>query len=231
MVMQQKGAFMNQANYYLERGKLVIKEPSLGIFIEQEFHPKIIDKTFSDCEVEKDEKGQIKKAFFLLDGELEGQVHLFYPDQSLQGEMYYKKGRLHGPSKYYSRDGILLSISWFFEGKKEGISYRYYVNGAIFSEEKYVSGELQGVQKYFYEDGQLQSEASYEDGKPHGVAYLYWPNGELKRIIHFQNGLKHGQEKIWDEEGNLTDNDYYHLGERIIKISDTKDSLTEPINA
>lgn len=128
---------------------------------------------------------------------------LYYGNDRLKSETYYRAGQMHGPSSFYSEDGTLLSQSWFVEGKRQGKWCNYYPSGELHSKRKFREGLAQGRQEYYYKDGLLRATIDYKEGNLDGEVVLYYPNGMLKRKLTFINGKRNGMEQIYDEQGNL----------------------------
>lgn len=133
----------------------------------------------------------------------EESVRILHPNGSCKGEMFLKKGNLHGPSSFYDKAGNLLSRAWYIDGKKFGKTWLYYCSGNVYALLRYQNGKLHKLQQYYYPDGTLKTILEYDDGLLNGEARLYYPNGRVKRVLHFVKGRLHGEEKIWDESGLL----------------------------
>jgi len=100
----------------------------------------------------------------LLDGVLDGQCLLHYPDGKIKAEMFYKQGVLHGPSTYFSAKGAVLAKSFYVDGKLEGTSKWYYLTGAVYAIQRFRKGLLHGKQEYYYADGKPKTLLEYHDG-------------------------------------------------------------------
>lgn len=160
-----------------------------------------------------------QKRFYIIDQELS--LHLegaledlrlckeHYENGALKHEAYYLKDQLHGPSTFFSREGTLLSETWFFLGEKQGKVRKYYSSKALYSIERYRDGLFEGKQEYYYDNGLLKTLLHYEKGLLHGETLLYWPSGSLKRKCLFLLGQKKGWDRIWDEEGKLIEEEEY----------------------
>lgn len=204
--------------YAFEDGILVIQDPALEINIKTSFSPKKIPNDFShhpDIVVKKDDKGIVLRAFFEVNGALEGQYLIYYPDGSIETECYYHKDNLHGPSRFYSEDGVTLSETWYFKGKKEGRTIRRYLSGSISVIERHKEGKLHGKQEYYYEDGTLKTVMHYFQGKLNGEVTLFWPSGLKKREVTFQRGFRQGIDRMWSSGGVLVDEGEYAEGDPI----------------
>jgi|688.fasta_scaffold00765_15 antitoxin component YwqK of YwqJK toxin-antitoxin module len=120
-----------------------------------------------------------------LNGELDGQCLLYYPNGKLKMEVFYQQGQLHGPSTYYSKSGQILSKSWFKQGKQVGESKWYYASGSLYGIQRYENGLWDGKQEYYYEDGKPKTELWYKKGKLIKKALTWYPEGQLKNSREF----------------------------------------------
>jgi antitoxin component YwqK of YwqJK toxin-antitoxin module len=182
--------------YVFGKGEFIIKDPELGINFKEAFEPRKIP-------VEKiNTEAAALHEFILSDpGEIEGQSLLLYSNCSVEGEMYYRQGKLHGPTSFYHQDGTLLARSWFVNDQETGKSWQYYSTGKVYSLRKFKEGLLHGLQAYYYPSGVLKSSLSYMEGVFHGKICLYYPDGSPKRFLNFKQGKLHGSELMWNEEG------------------------------
>ncbi len=131
-------------------------------------------------------------------------VQEHYPSGKIQSESYYLENALHGPSKFFSEEGILLSKSWFLFGLQQGKIWHFYASGKLYSVERFKHGLREGLQEYFYEDGTPKTVMHYEKGELHGEVRLYFPNGQIKREILFSHGIKQEHDQIGNEVGSCT---------------------------
>lgn len=204
--------------YEFKEGRLIIQDPELEIDISASYRPRVIPNDFSkqpEMIVKKDKKGMILRAFFESDGKFDGQYLLYYLDGSIESECYYHKGDLHGPSKFFSENGVCLSECWFYHGKKEGKATRRYLSGKVASIERYKNGTLHGKQEFYYENGTLKTVMNYKDGALDGEVTLFWPSGIKKREVMFQRGFRKGYDRMWSLGGTLIDEGEYDEGDPI----------------
>lgn len=149
----------------------------------------------------------------LIDPECELNIHLdFFPEErrnqiesngKLKFESYYKKEKLHGPSRSYALDGTLLAESWYLDGVQEGKSFEFYLSGALYSIRKYKNGLQHGKQEYYFEDKTPRMQLTYSEGLLNGEVILFHSNGTMARKLHFKNGKHDGPEFLWNESGKL----------------------------
>jgi antitoxin component YwqK of YwqJK toxin-antitoxin module len=92
--------------------------------------------------------------FYNLDGVLEGEKLVFYPDGTIAEKANYKDGKLNGSSTWYAENGKVLK-EFIFE-----------------------NDELNGVCKYYDVSGNLEAEGVYRKDLKHGI-WTYYENGKL----------------------------------------------------
>ncbi|MEM1282756.1 MAG: 6-hydroxymethylpterin diphosphokinase MptE-like protein, partial [Chlamydiota bacterium] len=157
--------------YSIEEGTLTIKDDFLDINISEDFKGE-------PCKLPED----IRK-------------------ENIDHSCYSYENQLHGPSVYRTKEGAILSTTWYYKGRKIGRAERYYHDGSLYCVNRYKNGNLHGPQDYFYRDGVVRSQIIYTDGELDGAVLLFFPNGQMKREIYYKNGKKHGKEILWNFEG------------------------------
>ena len=176
--------------YELKRGKFIISDDEIGLSINQKFTPVIIPKNPKDgktiasghvLRVFLDDKWKINECYPEKDGVPDGQCLLYYPNGEIKEETYYKKGELHGPSRFWDNQGNLLAESWFVDGKQEGKSWWYYPSGKVYSLQRYLSNEWNGLQEFYYENGKVKTLMNYLRGNLSGVPVTLNPDGSKAR--------------------------------------------------
>ncbi len=213
---------MTQEMYKIKNNQLIMQDVELGLNLVLSFSlptlPQDIsaDKQLQDGHllvVERDEQKALRAAYIAYDGKRHGQCRLYYPNGSVEAEMYYQMDKLHGPSFFYGENGEILSRTFFCEGKREGKVYFYYLSGKVSSIQRFKEGAWHGVQEYFYEDGAIKSLLPYSHGKLHGEVRLFWEGGKSKRSTNYLTGLREGKDQIWNEKGVLIDDADYRSGQ------------------
>lgn len=152
-------------------------EDNILTIVDPELHLNLNEKASSICHVEEDD--------------------------SIRWEYYRAGGELHGPSRYYTKSGQLLSEAWFSHGKKVGKCVQYYASGRLYSIQRYLNDQPEGKQEYFYENGAVNTTFSFHKGRLEGVVSIYHSNQQLLRELHYHNGLRDGMERLWDHQGTL----------------------------
>lgn len=176
--------------YLFGGGKFVIEDDEIGIRIDVGFEPKLVPekgKVEADLgdgwhtRVVFDDQWKMRECYVEKDGRPDGQMLEYYRDGSVESESFYSKGKLHGPSSYWSPEGVLLAESWYFNGVQQGKSFWYYPGGELYSLQRYRDGEWHGRQEYYYQDGKLKSLLTYDKGKLVEAPLLLRSDGTLYR--------------------------------------------------
>lgn len=222
--MKQVSLTMKKEIYELQNGQYKLIDEEIGLNLEDLFSPTRIDvknpsetilKEGETLIIKRYKDGVIHQVFVEYGGMRNGHFCTFYPEGRLQGESFYKNGKLHGPSSFYSEEGQRLTLSYFFEGEYQGKVRHFYSDGTLCRLESYKDGKLHGCQKYFFESGAVKSLLHYAHAQLSGPVYLYYENGQMKRESFFENGEKHGFDRIWTDQGVLVDEGEYELGKPI----------------
>lgn len=177
--------FLGQSLVFIEEGRQALQKRKLAP------QPKIEPART----VEHVEDIELKTPF-------DDTLTLKYPNGQIKGEMHYKNGELHGPSSFYSPEGVLLAKSWFVEGKRVGKTLQYNLAGSLagvlsFNQE----GLRDGLHQFFYPSGELKTKMSFLNGVIDGEVKLYYPSGQIKRKLQFVKGKLEGTEQMWNEQG------------------------------
>ena len=146
--------------------------------------------------------GQLESSGNLNDGNKDG-LWKFYSNKSEYPvyEINYKKGKLHGPWKFFEKNKLLISQDWE-DGVTIGNSKNYYDNGQVRSE-----GPLKLPEDYMLSLEELEGNTLLEEftwinnRKQHGLWKFYSINGKLTSEVKFNEG-EEVSEKCWDEDGN-----------------------------
>lgn len=224
---------------YLNEAKNLLSPPSSSFFLNQFERIKFLYKTLyqhlqllvyavqQSISQNTFEKNPLKKEDFfsesficpvylfennLKDFSLQESLKNYYADGKIKQQSFYLEGHLHGPSCFYSPQGILLAASYFHYGIKQNFCYHYYESGSPSSIEYYQSGLLEGKQSYFYENGALYVVMHYKNGILNGLVSLYFPDGQLKRQLDYKEGKRDKKERLWNSQGKLVMECEYELG-------------------
>lgn len=177
-----------EGTYLFENGHLQIQDQSLQIDITDDISEKMIER-----QIKTSDSGSIKE------------------------ECYYVEGKLHGPSRFYTSDGQLLSEIWFCRGSQEGKNLQYYLSGNVYAIKHYKNNKLHGPQRYYYENGQVSTSMEYQNGLIDGEVKTYTESGLPLREVHYQNGKRDGIERMWYPNGQLIMECQFDKGEPVGK--------------
>lgn len=201
---------MEHQKYRLTENRLVIQDRDLGIFIDEPFTLSKIPSDFSlkkerelELVINKGLSGSIKEVYLTKEGIKHGEKKLYYEKGRPRAEMFYYEGKLHGPSIYYSKDGQILSESWFYKGIKQGIVKLYYLSGKLYALQSFKDGVREKKQLYYHENKNIKTCLFYKNGLLEGEVILYWPSGKVRRKCFYLEGKKEGIDQIFNDKGLL----------------------------
>lgn len=173
---------MQKSRYVFQDNRLIIQDQELGIDIDEPFAPLMLPSEAKHGELLNDNTlvlvRQLEQAMECK-GVRTGQYKLLYPDGKLKFVCYYLEGKLHGPSIFYSLEGVETARSWFYKGKRQGVCVWNYHSGALYSRQRFVEGVWEGAQEYYY------------------------PDGARKTLLFFKKGILTGKAKAWKRDGSL----------------------------
>lgn len=127
----------------------------------------------------------------------------YYSSGELKNSICYNQQALEGPSRFFSKEGKILSETWFVNGLKEGKCRNYYASGTIRSIQCYRHHLLHGKQEYYFPQGSVQMILNFKEGMLEGLGKIYFPDGSIYRELNYLNGKRHGTESQWNSAGQL----------------------------
>jgi antitoxin component YwqK of YwqJK toxin-antitoxin module len=204
--------FEKKIHYYFDLSKLEIIDDDLGISIL--FHHNFSSMA-SDHETIVDAEGNILLSCQLQNKRRHGECKTYYPNHKLKSKCYYFEGRLHGPSYYYTEEGVCVSLYWFVAGQRQGKAYLYYQTSELLGKEGFLDDLYHGEQLYYYRGGQIKSELYYDKGSLQGKIRLFYPNGQIKRATEYEAHLRHGEDRIFSLEGILVERERFLEGDAV----------------
>lgn len=95
-----------------------------------------------------------------------------------------------GLVKTYFPDNTVESEIFFSDNIREGVAKFYYENGNLKEERPYLNGRVHGVVKFYHENGQLKELFTIYNGKRDGPALYYDENGYFVSEIMFEEGRR-----------------------------------------
>ncbi len=120
--------------------------------------------------------GNISKEETYYRGKKSGPFRVYYSNEQVYSEIFWKEGVRHGSWKEYFENGELKLSATFVKGKMEGEYTTYYLGKKVSRKGQYVNGKLDGVWMSYneqgiytkyqkYNAGILELERKYENGK------------------------------------------------------------------
>lgn len=168
-------------------GILLLKDKTLGLAVNEKYNPILLpENELQDGQsvgddhrlrVFFDDNWKRCEAYVECKGQPDGQSLLFYPGGAKKAETFYRMGKLHGPSTFWSEKGVVLAKSWFYQGKRVGKSEWYYLSSALYSVQSYQNGVWHGPQIFYYENGSIKTLMHYECGSLVGKPLVLAPDG------------------------------------------------------
>jgi antitoxin component YwqK of YwqJK toxin-antitoxin module len=129
---------------------------------------------------------------------------------------FYKKNNqnpFNGSAVSYYPNENLESETNFIKGKKEGIYKEYFPTGQIKFEGSYGNNFKQGVWEEFYSSGELKQKITYSNNNKNGPIETYDQFGNLTIRANYKDGKMHGGYELYDkglilQEGTMLDGKY-----------------------
>lgn len=131
--------------------------------------------------------GNITNIYHLNEtGEKDGEEVVYYPDtDSLQLQLGWLAGEVHGIVKTWYPNGMLESEREFSYNKKEGMHFAWYIDGSIMLVEEYENDTLH--KGTYYKLGKKDPVSTIQKGS--GIAMLYDGEGHFVRKIDYCQGV------------------------------------------
>lgn len=135
--------------------------------------------------------------------EVNGIVHIFYPNGKVQKKGYKVKDLSEGWWDEYFESGQLKSHEFFKNGKYEGAAETYFENGQIESKGKYENDERQGEWVFYHDNGQISKIGSYDRGQSTGLWKYFYATGIRYYTAERSAGKLNGSYEDYYESGKL----------------------------
>jgi len=140
----------------------------------------------------------------------------------LLAEIYYDKGILSAPSRYYYPDGALKQVIPYDKDNIEGDAVSYYPSGSLLEKCAFTAGKRNGTSVGYWENKQVKFEENFEDGllitgtyftlqgeplggieKGHGKQAIF-EEGLLASLIEYRAGAPEGKVELFRTDGSLS---------------------------
>ncbi len=111
-------------------------------------------------------------------------------------------GKLHGPYRSISVDGLPIDEGVFEAGAMSDLWRHHYPSGRLREEVQYLKGQRHGVSRLYHPSGIRAGECWWHHGKRHG-AYISRrrQNGQIDEEGHFEHGEPNGQWRRYHPNG------------------------------
>ena len=120
-----------------------------------------------------------------------------------EGNWYYKNIPFTGKAIVNYPNNKIQEEILYFKGKKNGVSSKYFINGTIQKKSFYKNNQLDGIVKTWWENGNLASESIYKNGTRNGIQKSWHPNGQMSRLNTLKNGIEEGLQQAWLDNGKI----------------------------
>jgi len=168
---------------------------------------------------------------------LSGVYRAWYSDGTIEYELNFERGALHGRTVQYSPNGSISAECVFKNGKKNGkeivinefvrIEYLYsdgnlngetvvyYHNGNVKQRVMFVNRKKNGLDLMFDKEGNLISKISFKEGINDGEFTVWYPNQQMLIKGNYQKGKEEGEWTLWNEEGEKKEQGKFKEGKKI----------------
>ncbi len=113
----------------------------------------------------------------------------YFPNDTLQSEIHFQRGRPDGLYIIYYSNGIVEEKGMWHRNRNVGTFERNYEDGTPQQRFEFAEdGKRYGIQQYYHPNGNLAVKVSILAGKENGLMERYWETGELKMKANYVNG-------------------------------------------
>ena len=140
-----------------------------------------------------------------INGLMEGQRVLYYPNGQIHIVENYVNNQYNGPYQSFYENGAPKQFGAFKDGQFEGDLKSYYAEpaGQLKEVVQLKNGVENGAVKQYFSNGRIESEASYSEGYKEGPFKEYHENGSIAAEGNYIEDFEDGQVKIFDTTGTL----------------------------
>lgn len=151
-----------------------------------------------------DEKELLRETYYIKDSiqkSLHGEYTLYFYNQNIKINGYFKNNKEDGPWVYYFESGKIKKKGTWKKGQLHGHWKNYYENGSLKQEGYFEQGRKNGAWTYYYENGKKKSFGNYIDGQREKIWNYFYENQELKAQAYYRSDA--GLYKEFHPSGNL----------------------------
>lgn len=109
-------------------------------------------------------------------------IYYHKESKAIMSEENYVNGLIEGEVNVYYPDGKLATQTQYVKGKKNGVFKNYTNKGVLIEEISYVDDQFHGPVKFFEPNGNKVSEGLYEKGLKIGI-WKYYEEGKLVKEV------------------------------------------------
>lgn len=124
----------------------------------------------------------------------------------LKGELFT------GEAVAYYAPNAVASIEVFKKGRRHGLTRKWFKNGQLGFEAMYQNGVREGVTRSWWFNGNLRSYSYFKGGKVDGEAWEWYRSGEKFKRFNYREGQPYGLQQAWRLNGKLFSNFEYKDG-------------------
>jgi antitoxin component YwqK of YwqJK toxin-antitoxin module len=153
------------------------------------------------------ENGTMESQVQYKEGKLHGKMTVYYDDgktRRMTGR--YKNGKKSGRWRQFNADGSYKIIVEYNDcGQKHGSLKAWYAKNKPSELGRYVEDKKTGTWYRFHEGGgNLSSMEHYDKGELHGWCQYWAKDGTPQRLQHYSRGKLDGSQLIWHSNGHLS---------------------------
>jgi len=134
-------------------------------------------------------------------GRKQGPWRKNFPDGTIRYEGSFKDDNPDGVFRYYTEEGILKMVSFFFDTGKRSRSKGFDAAGKVISLGNYVNQAKDSIWTYYSSDSTVASRESWTSGKCHGPWIIYYPSGQISEEVIWNMDVKQGPWIQYYEDG------------------------------
>jgi hypothetical protein len=113
----------------------------------------------------------------------------YYNDGKLQNKGVLLNGNIDGELRVYYKTGIIKSVTHYKEGIRHGLWMDYYQNGAFMRVDEFVDGKANRNGKLYFINGQLGQELRPKKETGYDTSITYYSNGKIRSMALTKTGV------------------------------------------
>ncbi len=163
--------------------------------------------------IQFDRKGKITQIDYYKKGMLHGSSITYSQfNESPTSEANYLYGKKNGVARLYYDNNKLQEESYYRDDMKDGTSKWFNKSGRTIAIYNYKMGNFDGLQKTFYENDSVQTIVTYKDNVKSGPYKELFRTGMVKTSGQYINDLQEGTWTEFDETGKAIKIQKYKAG-------------------